>query len=117
MRAIKIQEIYGYLANGIPKDLTTPRVDPTDRQEDIENILLQFTNVFDVVLDEVLARQEVHTLSALAIVDDKYNVFRKVRTYLLRMDRIPPRCNLYETDIDKWLETRKTKSLFFTHAL
>lgn len=31
MRAIKIQEIYGYLANGIPKDLATPRVDPTDR--------------------------------------------------------------------------------------
>ena len=71
MRAIKIQEIYGYLANGIPKDINAPRINPKSTGDDVENILLQFTNVFDVVLDEVLTKAEVHSLAVMAVVEDR----------------------------------------------
>ena len=105
------------MANGIPKDVNAPRLNPKNTDGDVENILLQFTNVFDVVLDEVLTKAEVHSLTAMAIVEDKQNVYRKVKTYLSRMDRIPSNCSLYENESLTWQETRQTKSLFFTHAL
>jgi len=105
------------LSTGIPKEINAPRLNPKNQDGDVENILLQFTNVFDVVLDEVLSKAEVHSLSAMAIIDDKPNVFRKVKTYLAKMDRIPLNCSLYDTESVTWQETRESKSQFFTHAV
>lgn len=59
------------MANGIPRDINAPRLNPKNQDGDVENILLQFTNIFDVVLDEVLTRSEVHSLTAMAVVEDK----------------------------------------------
>jgi len=85
--------------------------------EESQSLLLHYEKVMmEGPLDGALSQQDIHTLSALAIIEDRADVFKKVRFYLTRAGRIPAHCLFYDESLS-WPQIRSMRGRYISMAL
>ena len=59
--------------------------------------MINFERIFNQNLEDVLLEDDIHALAGLAIINDEPNVLRKVKDYLVKLNKLPS-LNLYHLE-------------------